>query len=111
MGPQLGNPEWQALINSQTWPVGQKQVRSDYIDYSQAGPAFKLSEASKNVHELDPSAIPNVLKQMVHYRVFIPLLMFTSQSFSIICDNIRDLYMQRRQDCWLENMFSTLICS
>ena len=65
--PHLGNPNWQAIINSQTWPVGQKQVRSDYIDYSQAGPAFKLSEASKNIHELDPSAIPNVLKQMVHY--------------------------------------------
>jgi len=65
--PHLGNPNWQAIINSQTWPVGQKQVKSDYIDCSEVGLAFKLSEASKNVNELDLSAIPNVLKQMVHY--------------------------------------------
>src|SRR5882724_7090238 len=87
-GPQLGNPKWQAIINSQSQLVKQKQVKSDYIDYSKAGPAFKLSEASRNVHELDPSAIPNALKQMAHYWVFIPLSMFTSHSLKIIRDNI-----------------------
>jgi len=42
-------------------------MRSDYIDYTTVGLAFKHSEASKNVHELDPAAILNTLKQMVHY--------------------------------------------
>jgi len=95
-GPQLGNPEWQAIINSQTQLVKQKQVKSDYIDYSKAGPVFKLSEALMNVHELYPSAIPNALKQMAHYWVFIPLLMFTMQSFNIIHDNVGDLYMKKK---------------
>jgi len=94
-GPQLGNPKWQVIINSQSWPVEQKQVKSDYIDYSKAGLAFKLSEASMNIHELDLSAIPNVLKKMAPYPVFIPLLMFTTQSFNIICDNMGDLYMKK----------------
>ena len=82
--PQHGNPEWQAIINSQSRPVEQKQIKSDYIDYSRAGPAFKLSEASTNTHELDLSAIPNALKQMAHYQIFIPLSMFTACSFNII---------------------------
>jgi len=54
------------------------------------GPTFKLAEASKNVHELDPSAFPNSLKQMVHCRVLIPLSMFTSQSLNIIYVNVGD---------------------
>jgi len=89
-------PNGRVIINSQTQPVEEKQVKSDYIDYSKAGLAFKLSEASTNVHELDPLAIPNALKQMVHYRVFIPLLMFTMQSFNIIHDNVGDLYMKKK---------------
>jgi len=95
-GHQLGNSDWQALINTQTHPTDPKQTKSDYIDYSEVGPAFRLSEASKNVHELDPSAIPNALKQMAHYRVFIPLSMFTSQSLNIIRDNVADLYMKKK---------------
>ena len=95
-GPQLGNPEWQVIINSQTQLVKQKQVKSDYIDYSKAGPVFKLSEALMNVHELYPSAIPNALKQMAHYQVFTPLSMFTVQSFNVIHDNVRDLYMKKK---------------
>src|SRR5882724_9092629 len=77
-GPQLGNSEWQALINSQSQLVDPKQMRSDYIDYTTVGLAFKHSEALKNIHKLDLSAISNMLKQMVHYQVFIPLSMFTS---------------------------------
>jgi len=93
---QLENSDWQALINAQTRADKLKQPKSDYIDYSTVGPAFKLSEASKNVHELDPSAIPNALKQMAHYWVFIPLSMFTSHSLKIIRDNIGDLYMKKK---------------
>ena len=58
--PQFGNTKWQVLIKSQTWLVKQRQVRSDYIAYSEVGPDFKLLEVSKNVHELDPFAIPNM---------------------------------------------------
>ena len=57
--------------------------------------AIKLSEASKNVYESDLSVISNVLKQMAHYQVFIPLSMFTSQSH-IIHDNIGDLYTKKK---------------
>jgi len=35
--PQLANPDWQALINSQTQAVDPKQVKSGYIDYSEVG--------------------------------------------------------------------------
>jgi len=55
--PQLGNTDWQALINVQSQSVDPKQTRSDYIDYLMVGLAFKLSEALKNIHELDPSTI------------------------------------------------------
>jgi len=66
-GPQLGNPKWQVIINYKTQLIEQKQVRSDYIDYSEVGLVFKLSEVSKNMHELDLSAIPNALKQMANF--------------------------------------------
>ena len=66
-GPQLGNSEWQAHINSQLQPVDPKQTRSDYIDYTTVGLAFKHSEATKKIHKLDLSAIPNGLKKMAHY--------------------------------------------
>jgi len=79
------------------YPAGWTEAgQSDYIDHSEVGPAFKLSEASKNMYELDLSAIPNVLKQMAHYWVFILLLMFTSQSFNIICDNVRTWNMKKK---------------
>jgi len=73
-----------------------KPLKSDYVDYSILGPAFRLDEASKNIHELDTSIIPNALKQMAHCRVFVPLSMFTTQSLHRIHDNIRDLYMKRK---------------
>ena len=73
-----------------------KPLKSDYVDYSILGPAFRLDEASKNVHELDPSIILNALKQMAHFRVFVPLSMFTTQSLHRIHDNIRDLYTKRK---------------
>jgi len=60
------------------------------------GPIFKAKEAMKNVYELDPSAIPNALKHMAHLHVFIPLLMFTSESLRTIWENVSDLYMNRK---------------
>jgi len=60
------------------------------------GSTFKAEEAMKNIHELDPSAIPNALRHMAHLRVFIPLSMFTSDSLRVICDNIGSLYTKRK---------------
>jgi len=94
--PQIGNSEWQDLIHTRTQATDPKLAKSDYVDYSVVGPAFSLSEASKNLHELDPSTIPNALKQMAHYRVFIPLSMFTSNSLKIIRDNVGDLYTKKK---------------
>jgi len=91
----LGNTDWQALINSQDQLPNLKLTKSDYLDYSTLGPAFKLEEASKNVLELDPSVIPNALKQMAHCRVFI-LSMFTMHALKSIHDNIGDLYTKKK---------------
>jgi len=93
---RLGNVEWQALINSQDQVHDPKPAKSDYVDYSVLGPAFSLDEASKNIHELDHSAIPNALKQMAHCRVFIPLSLFTTQALKAIRDNVGDLYTKRK---------------
>jgi len=93
---QLGNADWQALINAQDQIPDPKLAKSDYVDYSVLGPAFKLDEASKNIHELDPSVIPNALKQMAHCRVFIPLSMFTTQALKTIHDNVGDLYTKKK---------------
>jgi len=93
---QLGNSDWQALITSQDQLPNPKLTKSDYLDYSTLGPAFKLEEASKNVLELDPSIILNALKQMAHCRVFIPLLMFTTQALKTIRDNVGDLYTKKK---------------
>jgi len=91
----LGDSEWHDLINAQTQSADPKHV-SNYIDYSMVGSDFKLSEAAKNVHELDPTSIPKALKQMAHYHILIPLLMFTTQSLKISHDNIGDLYMKKK---------------
>jgi len=47
------------------------------------------------LHELDLSAIPDALRQMVHYWVFIPLSMLTSYSLKVIQDNVGNLYMKK----------------
>jgi len=100
----LEGAKWNALINSHSqFP----DPKSDYVDYSEIGPAFKLQEAPKNIHKLDPTVIPSTLKQMAHCRVFILFSMFTTQSLQMIHDNIGDLY--KRPDCWLANTSSTLI--
>jgi len=93
---QLGNADWQALIRSQDQLPNLKSAKSDYVDYSVIGPAFRLEEASKNAHELDPTVIPSALKQMAHCRVFIPLSMFTTQALHKIRDNIGDLYTKKK---------------
>jgi len=93
---QLGNTDWKVFIGTQSQMPILKPLKSDYVDYSILGPAFRLDEASKNVHELDPSIILNALKQMAHFRVFVPLSMFTTQSLHRIHDNIRDLYTKRK---------------
>ena len=51
-----------------------------YIDYSDVRLTFKASEAMKNAHELDPTAIPNTLRQIAHFRVYILLSMFTTDA-------------------------------
>jgi len=73
-----------------------KLVKSDYVDYSALGNAFKLEEALKNIHELDLTVIPSALKQMAQCRVFIPLSMFTTQSLQLIHNNIGDLYTKKK---------------
>jgi len=93
---KMGNAEWQELIGSQCQPADPRPTKSDYVDYSELGPAFKLSEALKNTHKLDPSMIPNALRQMAHYRLFVPLSMFTTQALKMIWDNTGDLYMKKK---------------
>jgi len=58
--------------------------KDGYIDYSDVRPTFKESEAMKNTHDLDPTAIPNALRQMAHFRVYIPLSMFTTDTLKKI---------------------------
>src|SRR5882724_11726101 len=80
----IGNTDWQAIIGYQTQLLNLKPNKSDFVDYLALGPAFRLKEASKNIHELDLSVILSALKQMAHCRVFIPLSMFTTQSLQMI---------------------------
>jgi len=70
----LGN-NWGALIANSS-RLQNLPPKDDDIDYSEVGPTFKASEAVKNIHELNLTTIINVLKKMVHYRVFIPFSMF-----------------------------------
>jgi len=91
----IGNTDWQAIMGSQTHFLNLKLNKSDFVDYSALGWAFRLKEASKNIHELDPSIIPSALKQMAHCRVFIPLK-FTTQSLQTIRVNVGDLYTKKK---------------
>src|SRR5882724_9005584 len=70
--------------------------KDDYLDFSEVAPVFKASEVLKNIHELYPTAILVRLKQMAHYRVFIPLSMFTTDALKRIRDNVGDLYTKKK---------------
>jgi len=87
---------WQSLMSASDNQMDPKLLKDEYVDYSKMGTTFKAEEVVKNIHELDPSSIPNVLKHMAHLHIFIPLMMFTSESFRIICDNVGDLYTKRK---------------
>ena len=56
--------DWHAFATSMDLPGGLKQQKNDYTDYLDIGVTFKTAKASKNTHELDPTAIPNTLRQM-----------------------------------------------
>ena len=60
---QLRNADWQALIGSHSQSPDSRPVKNDYIDYSELGPTFNITEALKNTHKLNPSTIPNALRQ------------------------------------------------
>jgi len=92
--PELRN-NWRAMI-ANTNGIQNPLPKDDYLDFSEAAPVFKASEALKNIHELDPTAIPVGLKQMAHYRVFIPLSMFTTDALKRIRDNVGDLYTKKK---------------
>jgi len=70
--------------------------KDGYVDYSDVGLTFKESEAMKNTHELDLTAIPNTLRQMAHFRVYIPLSMLTTDALKKIRDNVGDLYTKKK---------------
>jgi len=44
---QLGNTEWQDIINAKTQPIEPKPMKSNYVDYPVFGPAFKLDKSLK----------------------------------------------------------------
>ena len=90
------NIYWHAAMASANQLEDLKLLKSDYVDYSCLGQVFRLAEASKKMHELEPSTIPNVLRQMVHYRIFTPLSMFTTNSMNMIHNNVGDLYMKKK---------------
>ena len=52
---------WAAMIANRSG-IQSLLPKDGYVDYSDVGPAFKASEAMKNVHEIDPTAILNTLK-------------------------------------------------
>jgi len=60
---QLGDADRQTLIDSHSQAPDSRPVKSDHVDHSALGPAFKLTEVSLNTH---PLAIPNALRQMAH---------------------------------------------
>jgi len=68
---------WAAVIANRS-SIQSLPPKDGYVDYSDVGPTFKASEAMKNIHELNPTAILNPLRQMAHFRVYIPLSMFTT---------------------------------
>src|SRR5882724_6291342 len=70
--------------------------KDGYVDYSDVRPTLQESEAMKNTHKLDPTAILNALRQMAHFRVYIPLSMFTTDALKKIRDNVGDLYMKKK---------------
>jgi len=59
----IGNTDWQAIIGSQNSVAQSETEQSDFVDYSSLGPTFRLEEASKNIHELEPILILSALKQ------------------------------------------------
>ena len=88
--------DWHAAIASANQPVDPNPSNNMAVVISGMGPVFKLSEASKNLHELEPSAIPFILKQMAQYLIFTPLSMFTTKSMDIIRNNVGDLYTKKK---------------
>src|SRR6266481_1986152 len=91
----LKSADWRALMSLDNTPPS-ALPKADYIDFSEIGPMFKTTEARKNRHELDLKTIPNALRQMAFYHVFIPLSMFTADSMNVIRDNIGDLYTKKK---------------
>jgi len=66
----IGNTDWQAIIGSQTQLLNLKLTKwfcGLLIPWSH----FQTREASKNIHELDPSIILSAPQAMAHCRVLI----------------------------------------
>jgi len=103
IGPQVQsealpttNVDWHAAIASATQIGIHNPLKNGPVNFSDAGPVFKLSEASKNRHELELTTIPFTLKQMAQYRIFTPLSMFTTASMDVIHINVGDLYTKKK---------------
>ena len=76
-------------------PSVQPLAKSDYINFSEVGPIFKMAQVMKNMHELNPESIPNALRQMAYHHIFILLSMLMADSMNTIHDNISNLYTKQ----------------
>ena len=94
-GPTMESSDWYVLMSLDTVPA-LAMAKTDYIDFSEVSPMFKTAKAIRNKHKLDPMSIPNALRQMAYYRVFIPLSMLTADSMNTIRDNVGDLYTKKK---------------
>src|SRR5882724_1404833 len=54
------------------------------MNWGDLGPVFLDADTKKNVHELTPTGILDMLRMMIHLKLFIPLSMLTTTSLSLI---------------------------
>jgi len=79
------------LANSQNSPVPNPvtpdpgyTVLKPAVNWDALGPTFLNADAKKNEHELTPTGILDTLWMMIHLKLFVPLSMLTTASFSQI---------------------------
>jgi len=69
-------------------PTGQTSASPKLLmDWNVIRTSFLDADANKNEHKLKPTGIPDVLRMMMHVKLFILLSMLTTVSLSQICYN------------------------